>query len=324
MHVELELSTVRARSRCRRRPHSGSARPRAGSAVGRRAAPRLPGRRRARSRGRGADASASPTARCRVELALHDGAEADAALVQVARILSLDHDGQAFARLGAPAIRSLGAPAARPSRPAAVRLPPVRGGAWRSISARRPAAQAARIRAELGAQPGEPRSTSTDRVPRLPPARATCSSSGHGPGTQRRQGAAGLQGVAEAALAGELDVGAAARARSRARLADVQQLAGIGPFYAGLVVLRASGFADALRPMRRAQGGSLRRALLRAHEPPSADGVAELAEAGGPSGPGPRSLIRARRDARDDALGADRLASASARSASARSASTRL
>ena len=59
-----------------------------------------------------------------------------------------------------------------------------------------------------------------------------------------------LRGVAEAARSGILDVAALQAPGPERAFEKVQHLKGIGPFYAGLIVLRATGFADALLPMR--------------------------------------------------------------------------
>jgi DNA-3-methyladenine glycosylase II len=55
-----------------------------------------------------------------------------------------------------------------------------------------------------------------------------------------------LRSVAEAALEGDLDIHALHEMGPEAAFAHVQKLNGIGPFYASLIVVRASGFADAM------------------------------------------------------------------------------
>src|SRR5438270_49140 len=67
----------------------------------------------------------------------------------------------------------------------------------------------------------------------------------HTPGLHAEK-LARLRGVARAALAGELDVERLRELGPERAYQDVQRLKGLGPFYAGLVVLRASGFADAM------------------------------------------------------------------------------
>jgi DNA-3-methyladenine glycosylase II len=85
-----------------------------------------------------------------VELQLAGDAQLDVALAQVARIISLDHDGEEFARVGGrdPVLGALQArhPGQRP-----VLFPsPYEGAAWSVISARRPASVAAKVRTALG------------------------------------------------------------------------------------------------------------------------------------------------------------------------------
>jgi len=65
-----------------------------------------------------------------------------------------------------------------------------------------------------------------------------------------------LRAVAEAALSGQLDVGRLHALGPEAAYEDVQRLPGIGPFYAGLIVLRASGFADAMAPTPEPKGAA--------------------------------------------------------------------
>jgi DNA-3-methyladenine glycosylase II len=146
------------------------------------------------------------------------GADADVAVAQAARIVSLDHDGQAFLRVGDrdPVIGAL--QRAHPGQRPVLFHSPYEAAAWAIISARRPAASAARVRQTIAETHG-----------------ATFSVAG-------------------------------------------QTLKGLGPFYAGLVVLRASGFADAMLAMNEP------RVLARAGElygldgPPSLEEFAALAE----------------------------------------------
>src|SRR4051794_4298784 len=85
---------------------------------------------------------------------VHGGADADAVRAQVARILSLDHDGEAWAAVGErdPVIGRLQSefPGLRP----VLFHSPYEAAAWAVISARRPAAQAARVRTAIGERLG--------------------------------------------------------------------------------------------------------------------------------------------------------------------------
>lgn len=211
-----------------------------------------------------------------VELQLRDGAEAGAALAQVARTLSLDHDGRAFQRLG-ESDRVLGTlQRAHPGQRPVLFPSPYEAAAWSVISARRPAAQGARVRAELSARLGTTFELAGVQQPSFPqPDRLL--EVGEVPGlydTKVQQ----LHGVAHAALAGGLDVARLHELGPEAAYADMQRLPGIGPFYAGLIVLRASGFADALAGLPEPKGAASAARYYGLPEPLGAGGFAELAE----------------------------------------------
>ncbi|MEA2296620.1 MAG: hypothetical protein QOE86_4259 [Solirubrobacteraceae bacterium] len=215
----------------------------------------------------GADRPAEPRmalAFCTDDLAGHAGVEliqdpageiraevqggADLAMVerQVARVLSLDHDGAAWAAVGErdPVIGRLQAelPGLRP----VLFHSPYEGAAWAIISARRPAGQAATTRFALaqalgatfqlhghtlGAFPAPERLLEVEPMPGLPEVKA-----------QR------LRELARAAIDGRLDQPALIALDPEEALARMRELPGIGPFYASLIVVRALGHADVLAP----------------------------------------------------------------------------
>ena len=55
-----------------------------------------------------------------------------------------------------------------------------------------------------------------------------------------------LHGVARAALEGRLDVGRLMELGPERATAELQSIKGVGPFYSALIVIRGTGFADAL------------------------------------------------------------------------------
>lgn len=211
-----------------------------------------------------------------VELVLRGGAEAGAALAQVARIVSLDHDGRAFQRLGA-SDRVLGAlQQAHPGQRPVLFPSPYEAAAWSVISARRPAAQGARVRAQLGTDLGATFDLDGAAYPAFPqPERLLELEAVPGLDDTKVQR---LHGVARAALAGKLDVARLHALGPEAAYEDVQRLAGIGPFYAGLIVLRASGFADALAGLPEPKGAAFAAHYYGLPEPLGADAFADLAE----------------------------------------------
>lgn len=213
-----------------------------------------------------------------VELELRDDAPRAAALAQVARIVSLDHDGEAFAALGtADPILGVLQRAHRGQRPVLFHSP-YEGAAWAVISARRPAAQGARVREDLGRQFGETFELAGVTMLAFPQPEHLATLGDQFPGLNLEK-LTRLRGVAGAALAGELDVPRLHGLGPEAAYADVQRLRGLGPFYAGLVVLRASGFADA--PLFAAEPkvlGSLARLYALTEPPPLYEQYRSLAE----------------------------------------------
>jgi DNA-3-methyladenine glycosylase II len=183
----------------------------------------------------------------RVDLTLRDGAPAEAALSQVARTVSLDHDGAGFERIGRadPVMGEL--QRAHPGQRPVLFGSPYECAAWSIISARRPSGQGRRVREELSVQFGDSFELAGETRHAFP-------QPGHLLGLgDRFQGLnleklIRLRGVAETALEGALDVPRLHALGPDEAYVELQRIKGIGPFYAGLIVLRASGFADAVLP----------------------------------------------------------------------------
>ncbi len=177
-----------------------------------------------------------------VQLEVVGGGNPERALAQVARIVSLDHDGTEFMQVG-ERDRVIGSlQAAHAGQRPVLFHSPYEGACWSIISARRPAAQAAKVRTAVSERLGERLELAgfhafpqPDRLAELPE-----DTDGLSAEKVRR-----LHGVARAALEGALDVTTLHELGPERAYAEVQRLKGLGPFYAGLVVQRASGFADA-------------------------------------------------------------------------------
>jgi DNA-3-methyladenine glycosylase II len=205
------------------------------------------------------------------------GADADVAVAQAARIVSLDHDGQEFLRVGDrdPVIGAL--QRAHPGQRPVLFHSPYEAAAWAIISARRPAASAARVRQTIAETHGATFSVAGQTLHAFPQPDRLAGLPDDTPGLNAQK-VQRLRGVAEAALRGDLDVTRLHEIGPDRAFEDVQKLKGLGPFYAGLVVLRASGFADAMLAMNEP------RVLARAGElygldgPPSLEEFAALAE----------------------------------------------
>ncbi len=166
---------------------------------------------------------------------------------QVARVLSLDHDGEAFLEVGGrdPVIGEL--QRVHPGQRPVLFYSPYEAAAWSVISARRQPAVAATLRRELGVTLGRTFELAGEQVVAFPqPDRLLEAVAMPGLGEEK---IVRLRGVAQAALAGALDPRVLRQLGPDAAWSALQQIRGIGPFYAGLIVLRASGFADALLPM---------------------------------------------------------------------------
>jgi DNA-3-methyladenine glycosylase II len=179
-----------------------------------------------------------------VELTLRDGALHDAALAQVARTVSLDHDGVAFAGVGVhdPVIGAL--QTAHPGHRPVLFHSPYEAAAWSVISARRPAAQGAKVRAALSQRLGRTFELYGRTLPAFPQPSALAQIPDTFPGLNDTK-ITRLRELAAAATAGELEVARIHQLGPEAAFDQLQHLPGIGPFYASLIVLRASGFADA-------------------------------------------------------------------------------
>jgi DNA-3-methyladenine glycosylase II len=209
-----------------------------------------------------------------VELQTAGDADADTALAQLARIVSLDHDGEEFVRVGDrdPVLGAL--QAKHPGQRPVLFHSPYEGAAWAVISARRPASVAARVRTALGEQRGHSFELAGQTAHAFPQPAALVGLDSF-PGLDaikmRR-----LRGVAEAG--GELDAAHLQALGPERAFEHVQRLEGIGPFYASLIVLRATGFADAI--LRTPEPKGLRNAaeLYGSEEPLTPEAFAELAE----------------------------------------------
>ena len=158
----------------------------------------------------------------------------DAAAAQVCRFLALDVDGRGWPEVGRRDPVIADAQARLPGlRPCGFHSP-YEAAAWSVLSQRLRIVQAARLRAELIACHGEDGA--------FPPPHTLARLDLDLPGRKGEY----LQAVAEAALDGLLD-GAALRALDPAEAAErVQQVKGLGPFAAELVVLRGANAPDGL------------------------------------------------------------------------------
>lgn len=177
---------------------------------------------------------------------------------QVARVLSADHDGEAFERMcqGDPLLARLHAlaPGFRP----ALFYSPYEAAVWSIISARRVRSQGIALRKRMAEQFG-----ATFELAGVPTAAIPTPSQLLGipavaglPADRIPR----LHAVARAAGAGTLSAERLLGLEPEVAMQELQQLPGIGPFYSALIVIRACGAADVL-PVEESKSRTLMRQL---------------------------------------------------------------
>lgn len=170
-------------------------------------------------------------------------AEAEALRKQVARVVSIDHDGEAFHQLclSDPVLARIHmkAPGFRP----ALFYSPYEAALWSIISARRARSQGITLRARMSELYGAGFELSGTRTLCVPtPSGLLEIESVPGLPADRIPR---LHAVAQAAQRGVLDADRLRAMAPEDAKAELQQLPGIGPFYSSLIVIRACGHADA-------------------------------------------------------------------------------
>lgn len=179
-----------------------------------------------------------------VHAVVHGDGDATVIETQLARVLSLDHDATGFADVGRrdPVIARLqrAAPGLRPP----LFYSPYEAAVWSVLSARRPGWQMSQVRAALGEAHGASFELAGERLAALPTPHQLLTVDEF-PGIDPDR-LARMHGVARAALDGQLDPARLHALGSEQAAIDVQRIKGIGPFYAGLIVIRGTGFTDAL------------------------------------------------------------------------------
>jgi DNA-3-methyladenine glycosylase II len=210
-----------------------------------------------------------------LELTVHGDVDPDAVARQVARVLSVDHDGAGFAALGQrdPVLGALQkvAPGLRPP----LFYSPYEAAVWSVISARRARPQGIRLRERLNEAYGEAFELAGQTVTALPaPTRLATLEDLPGLPADR---VPRLRAIAEAAQRGDLDVDRLVALGPEAATQAVQQLPGIGPFYSSLIVVRACGFVDVL-PVDEARSRGIVHELYGISTPMSDEEYASFAE----------------------------------------------
>lgn len=163
---------------------------------------------------------------------------------QLRRVLSLDHDGEGFLEVGGRDAIIGGLQRRHPGQRPVLFHSPYEAAAWAILSARRPAASAAKLRRSLAEGLGETFELGGERLAAFPAPERLLEVE-LGPDHHALERLARIKGVATAALEGFLDAARLQALGPQQAFEEVQTLRGIGPFFAMLIVLRATGFADA-------------------------------------------------------------------------------
>ena len=171
-------------------------------------------------------------------------ADPDAVAAQVRRVLSLDRSGTAWAEVGArdPLIGRFQTefPGLRP----VLFHSPYEAAAWSILSQRRHRTQATAVRKRLSAAHGRVFALPGVELEAFPtPAELLGINSFPSLEPQRIDR---LHAVAHAALDGQLDPAGLLAMPTEDAMAALQRLPGIGPMYAGLILLRSTGATDIL------------------------------------------------------------------------------
>ena len=191
-----------------------------------------------------------------VRIAIHAGSDGDAVERQLARVLSLDRSGTEWLRVGErdPVIGELQRryPGLRPVSFNS----PYEAATWAVISHRRGRSRGQAARERLAEALGESFELEGEVVYSFPlPARLCEPVSLPGiDGTRADR----LRAIATAARAGRLDAERLRETDLALAMSELQGLPGIGPFYAGLIAVRATGATDALavdEPIVRSHAG---------------------------------------------------------------------
>ena len=209
---------------------------------------------------------------------------------QVARVLSLDHDGTEFTKIAERdaviARLQQAAPGLRPP----LFYSPYEAAAWSVLSARRPAKQMMTVRQRLSEAHGATFEVAGRSLAAFPLPEALLAVESF-PGLSAEK-IERLKGVAQAALDGQLDAYKLLELDPAEAMSRLVAIKGIGPFYSSLIVIRGTGFADVL-PVGEPRALALTAKLYGLEEPLSEARFREVAEAWKPLRTWAIVLIRA-------------------------------
>jgi len=162
--------------------------------------------------------------------------------VQIRRVLSLDHSGLEWAKVGARDAVIARLQAAHPGLRPVLFHSPYEAAAWSVLSQRRHRVQATAVRRRLSAAHGHVFKLETGDLEAFPLPEALLRLDSF-PSIEPQR-IERLHGVARAALAGDLEPARLLGMSTDEALAHLQRMPGIGPMYAGLILLRSTGATD--------------------------------------------------------------------------------
>jgi DNA-3-methyladenine glycosylase II len=208
-----------------------------------------------------------------VELQSTKTAHHELVLNQIARIISIDYDGNEFLGVGERDRIIAELQTRFPGHRPVLFHSPYEAAAWSIISARKPSAAAARTRTAISERLGHSFTLAGQTVHAFPQPDALSDLTGF-PGLDQTK-ARRLHKIADAGA--ELQADALKSRGPEDAFIYAQTLEGIGPFYASLIVLRGTGFADA--PLRIPEPRTLSHAAELYDAPQlSLEGLTQLAE----------------------------------------------
>jgi DNA-3-methyladenine glycosylase II len=213
-----------------------------------------------------------------VELQVHAdaGTDLDAVAAQVARMLSLDIDGTGYDDLGKRDDIVAAVQKARPGLRPPLFHSAYEAAVWAVLSARQGHTQMSQVRERLARDHGRVFELAGQQVAAAPLPQqllAVTEIPGLFPAKLPR-----LHAIAQAALDGRLDTATLRSLDPGEASRQLQQLPGLGPFYAELVILRALGHTDLL-PTREPRCRKVAAELVGAAGELSQEAFEELAEA---------------------------------------------
>ena len=163
---------------------------------------------------------------------------------QLRRILSVDCPAGGWIEAGRRDPVLGGLQAAYPGLRPVLFHSPYEAATWAMLSQRRHRSQATALRRRISAQAGQQFELGGQTEHAFPVPDQLLGLTGF-PGLEPQR-LARLHGVARAALAGKLQPGRLAAMGTEEAMAELRAIPGLGPVYAGLVLLRSTGVTDAL------------------------------------------------------------------------------